>query len=158
MVETIDELSRLARELNQQSDNLNALIMTLNKKLAALNFGVEVWHAEPIEAGDFREGYDDEERLIEKYRGVVVLGYSKVQDTWQLAVREEMWRTDLASVGEREFTVNPDPPSPLLKAPRETRIKALRLVPKLLDDLRDEAKALLNSIGQGKKLAAKLGS
>ena len=158
MVETIDELSRLAKELNQQSDKLNALITSLNQKLAALNFGVEVWHNGAIEAGDFREEYDDEDRLIEKCRSVVMLGYSKVEDAWQLAVREETWKTDLASGGEREFTVNPDPPSPLLKAPRETRIKALRLVPRLLDDLRDEAKALLNSIEQGKQLAAKLGS
>jgi hypothetical protein len=37
------ELSVLSRKLNQKSDKTNEIITTINKKLAALNFCLEVW-------------------------------------------------------------------------------------------------------------------
>src|ERR1700733_5024866 len=39
----LGELAVLAQTLNSESDELNATIQTINEKLRALNFGVEVW-------------------------------------------------------------------------------------------------------------------
>lgn len=157
MVETISELTRLASELNEQSNNLNALITSLNEKLGAMNFGLETWNYETIAGDNYKEDYDDDGRLVDKYRRASELGYAKVEDVWQLAVREVTRKVDLESPGEYEYSVNVEYPSPLLKASREARIRALPLVRTLLDRLRDEAKDLLNAIAEGKKLAVKLG-
>jgi len=42
-VVNLSELTPLAKELNQTTDEINSIISTVNEKLAALNLGVEAW-------------------------------------------------------------------------------------------------------------------
>jgi hypothetical protein len=59
------ELAALAQALNSESDDLNSTIQTINEKLRALNFGVEVWC----------KGSDGD------------YGFARVDDQWQLATQ-----------------------------------------------------------------------
>jgi len=152
VVDTINELSNLAKKLNKKSDTLNATITTINGKLAKLNLGTEVWM--PMEEGDpyYRES-DDEERF--PMREETWLGYCKVNDEWELALKEVTVGTD--DQGERFADVlKSDPVRPLLQSSRENRVGAMKLIPRLLDAIEREAKYLLDTIDEAEKAAEKL--
>jgi hypothetical protein len=158
LVDTIGELSDLASKLNQQSDRLNSIISTTNAKLDKLKIGVEVWlKANPVVAENYHDEYDDEGRRIDRYRKVTLLGFAKVDDQWQLAVKQATFQTETDASGiEYEETVNPTQPQSLLKAGREIRSESMRLIPKLLDALKSKADRLLKNIEAAEKAAEKL--
>src|SRR5262249_34574924 len=134
MVDTINELSELSRKLNQKSDKTNEIITTINKKLAALNFGLEVWvERDWIESGDFNKVAIDQEDIYPREMEIAYLGYAYVEERWQLAVKEAtlLEHRDYAGEVVREDTEVRY--RPLLRASREARIAALPLVPDLLD-------------------------
>ena len=141
MVDTINELSDLSRRLNQKSDQLNELIGSINRKLANLNFGIEVWTmSEAVKA----EG-----------PSMAFLGYAKVEDEWQLAVwdRDEVLRTEdkgggLHRIGQNVWS--------LLKVSREVRLQAMPLVPRLLDDIKRRAEELLAGLARAEEAAENL--
>ena len=159
MVETINGLSRLSEKLNKKSNQLNSIISTANSKLAKLNLGAEVWLLrEPIQVGDFHDTYDDEcEHRIDRWRSATILGYSKVDDEWELSVKEVTFQTQFNPPGnDYEEVVNPKEPVSLLQASREVRINAMRVLPTLLDRLEKAANLLLESIQKAEETAAKL--
>ena len=155
MVETIKELSSLSTKLNQKSDKLNSIISTVNRKLTKLNFGIEVWLAhDPVEAGDYQVFYDENEHEESaSQRTITLLGYAKVDDEWQLAVKRTLCQINEA--GEEEIT-NTWGVQPLLKAPRVVRSSAMRLIPDLLDALKDRGESLLRAIEKAEKAAEEL--
>jgi hypothetical protein len=61
----VAELVPLATTLNSESNDLNSTIQTINEKIRALNFGIEVWC----------KGSDGD------------YGFARVEDVWQLAAR-----------------------------------------------------------------------
>ncbi len=160
MVETINGLSRLSKQLNEKSNNLNSIITTVNKKLAKLNLGVESWlENPPIKADDYRDIWDDDgEHRIDRSRYATLLGYCKLGDEWELSVKEATLQTEISNYDGREYEeiVNPRKPEPLLQASRDIRIKAMRLLPTLLNQIEREAKYLLDSIKEADKAASKL--
>jgi hypothetical protein len=138
MTTEMQELASVADKLNQESNEINTTIGALNAKLAALNLGLEEW-LEP-----------DEDHWQ--------LGYGKVQDQWQLAVRycAEI-RIQISLYGGREY-LEPVPGTeltvtPLLQATRELRIRALRYWPDLKSYLKDAAEARLKTIRDAKQKA-----
>jgi hypothetical protein len=159
MVDTISKLSDLASKLNKKSDTLNATITTINRKLEKLNLGVEAWlENSPIEPSDPYFGdHDDDEKwpLVDG----TLLGYARVEDEFQLAVKE----ATLAEFDSRGF-IHPDYYEitkswnlrPLLKANRNIRVRAMDYVPLLLDQIKSEATGLLKSIQEAEKAAENL--
>jgi hypothetical protein len=140
VVDTIKELSSIALKLNQKSDQLNALITSINAKLAKLNFGIEVW----LKSHPIKENGDSK----------VFLGYYKSKDEWQLTV----WDPD----DSLEPGDIPSPRSsgnlwPLTAASRELRLLAMPLIPKLLDGIKDKAEELLSGLEAAEKAAESLG-
>ena len=63
----LQELETISRTLNAESNELNTIISAFNAKLARLNVGLEAWLSP-----------DEDHNQI---------GYAKVNDQWQLAVR-----------------------------------------------------------------------
>jgi hypothetical protein len=140
VVDTINELSDLSRRLNQKSDQLNDLISSINGKLAKFNFGIEVWTMS--------------EAVMAEGSSMAFLGYTKIEDEWQLAVwdRDDVLRTEdsggLHRIGQNVW--------PLLKVSRKVRLQAMPLVPRLLDDIKRRAEELLNGLAQAEEAAENL--
>jgi hypothetical protein len=158
MVDTIEELSALSRKLNQSSDRINAVISGLNEKLANLNFGLEVWYETvPVEETDWETLDRSQVSVHPREKSLSYLGYCRFDDGWELALKSatltEMWDSDAEEVtSELSSVVH----RPLLKASREARAKAIRFIPRLLDEIKDEAQGLLRSIDEAEKVATKL--
>jgi hypothetical protein len=82
---------------------------------------------------------------------------STVEDEWQLAVKDTILGDKINQYGHPYQEIkNSNPPIPLLKSSRVMRIKATRLIPDLLDELKSEAEQLLNSIDEAEAAAKKL--
>jgi hypothetical protein len=159
VVDDINELSDLSRKLNEKSDALNAAISSINKKLAKLNFGVEVWlEQSPIECGDFDTNTSEiEDRLTDPTADATLLGYCHVEDAWQLAVKYVTLHARKDKLG-RVYNEATDSlqPRPLLKASRQLRFKSASEIPQILDRIKDEATLLLEGIEKAEKTASKL--
>jgi hypothetical protein len=125
----LGELAALAETLNSESDELNATIQTINTKLRALNFGVEVWCKE-IDS--------------------VAFGFCRIGDPseWQLAARSISLEFNN---GKKEYSY-----APLLKRNRNERIQGLEFVPEILGKLKEDAEHKVAAIRKAKQLAASL--
>ena len=157
MVDTINELSDLSRRLNEKSDKTNAIITTINHKLATLNFGLEVWLELDIENNNFSKVDPLQQTLLPREKTVTYLGYCNVEDGWQLATKTGQLIEDYDRDSEETFTELTDVDfKPLLKESRGVRVKALPLVPRLLDEVKEQAESLVKSIDDAEKAAEKL--
>ena len=158
MVETFKELSSLSRQLNIQSNKLASIISSINKNLSDLNFGVAVWiENDPVISNDWRDEHYDVEvdhRVVRTCRATL-LGYCQVEDAWQLAVKDVTLSDDPDNTYNYEIS-NSIQPHSLLSASREERIKAMRLLPKLLDLIKEEGEKLIEQISQAEAAAKKL--
>src|SRR4029077_11847379 len=92
----LTELSHLATKLNSQSNELNSAIDALNNQLTSLNLGLEVWlDTRPIEdSGLYYIQNRGHKQFGKKARDLAKLGYSKVEDKWQLAIKDETFIFD----------------------------------------------------------------
>ena len=142
MTNELKELESVARALNEESDEINTTITTLNAKLAALTIGLEVWL-----------GLDEDHYQI---------GYANVDEEWQIAtgyceefrwVEEPGWPegSHYEPVQATDFTL-----TPLLQEARELRIRGLRHIKALYRELCREAERGLGAIREAKKLAEEL--
>jgi hypothetical protein len=141
MVDTINELSSIALKLNQKSDQLNALITSINENLARLNFGIEVWlESHPVKENGNAKAF---------------LGYCKSKDEWQLAIwdpNDALELEDRPSVRLAGSNV-----WPLAEVSRELRLLAMPLIPKLLDGIKEKAEDLLKGLEAAERAAESLG-
>jgi hypothetical protein len=155
---SLNELSDVARKLNEKSNNLNRLISSTNERLQELNFGTEVWLVnDPIEASDVETVDREREVPVEPFCDANLLGYCELEDEWQLAVKETVLVRKTNALGSTWWQARDTTRFvPLLKATRAIRMKAMRLVPKLLDELKSEAEQLLKSIEKAEEQAKKL--
>ncbi len=147
MTTTINELTNLARQLEEKSSKVDSIIATVNRKLAALKLELEVWlDDDPADAGDY-EYYDEENEQSPRSREATLLGWSEFDEGWQLAVKDATLRTKTNWCGnEYEEVVNPRRPSPLVKQPRWLRMEAVRLLPALLTALQKKGKSAIEDI------------
>jgi hypothetical protein len=155
MVDAIKNLDELSRKLNHQSEKINSIITTLNAKLAALNLGVEVWlENHPLEHSEIRHRADEQDCDVMYHEGRV-LGYCRIDDNWELALKK-CWY-DFGEEGEeRQVTTVSDSETPLLKASRINRIKGLELLPDLLEKIKDRGEEMLEAIESAERVAEKL--
>jgi hypothetical protein len=129
MKDTLAELASLAQTLNSETDDLNDIIQTINGKLRAFNFGIQVWCKGPA---------------------TVDFGFARLGDPseWQLAARSVV--TDFGD-GRKEYSY-----APLLKRSRDERVEGLELVPDILRELKKDAAQKVSTIRRAKVLAASL--
>lgn len=150
MVDTINELSNLASKLNQKSDTLNKTIEDIEAKLNKLNLGVEAWlENHCVEIGD--PDHDRDEEVTS--RDEILLGFARFEDGWHLAIKDTVAEKD----ADGDFiTADVRSIRTLLTAPRNVRIKAMGLIPRLLDQIKAEAESLLKDIDAAEQSAKKL--
>jgi hypothetical protein len=129
----LSELAPLAKTLNDESNDLNKTIATLNQQIAALNLGIEIW-LNSEESEDYQLGF-----------GKVRIINDQSKHKWELAVRTKMFN------GNRF-----QQPTALLEASRDLRIEGLGCVPALLDRLKKAASDKIRVMQEAKKLAAEL--
>lgn len=122
----LESLSAVAKALNQESDDVNKVILALNEKLSAMNLGITLYL--PYDHG-------------------CSIGFDKIdvdqKSAWQLCWKDETWRD---SVGVQA----------LLKAPRDIRIQAVKNIGHLITALHGEAQSRIESIQYAKELIKEL--
>ncbi len=154
MTTTINELTNLARELEEKSSKVDSIIANANRKLAGLGLGFEVWLTDdPIRT----EGYqncDCRRNSGLRWCEATFLGWGDYFEDWQLMVKETTFEKAVGSRGsESEQAINSGPPTPLLDAEKTVQIKAMRLLPRLLDELKSEAEDIIASIENIERVA-----
>ncbi len=155
MVDTLSELSGLSSKLNTQSEKLNSIISSVNQRLKALNLGVEVWlKDEPIEKSGMKHRPDSQDCAV-MYQEQKVFGYCRIDGEWELAVKT-FWSDAVEEGDECEPTEMLDSEISLLKTSRANRIKALELLPDLLDEIKAGAQKMLDAISSAEEIAGNL--
>ncbi len=156
MVDTIKELSSLSKKLNEESNKLNSIISSINESLVKLNLGLEVWLTTPVVSDDWND-YDEASDQVAPWCEATLLGCTRVEDQWQLAVQEATLVKLHDQYGnEYNEPRNSRTPIPLLKASREVRLNAMSLLPMLLDELKRRGEELLQEIAKAEQAAEKL--
>jgi hypothetical protein len=152
MMVDISELAPIAKQLNEQTDQINKTISAINRKLAKLNLGIEIWLDKPLSADPWVED-DNEVRC----RDAFYLGYGRLGDTWELLAKEVTEEIKHDHEG-REYIeeFGRDRRASLLKGTRNARLSALEQLPELLDALKAEGERLLKLIDAGEKTAQSL--
>jgi hypothetical protein len=147
----IVELSHLAKQLNAQTDNLNKSIRELNRQLAGLNIGTEYWLQKPLESTGIRQ--DSSYSPARKYQIDTYLGYDKIGDDWQLAIKEVTTDYEWDREDGLERPVTEIDYTGLLSVSRDVRLLAAKQFNGLLDGLKRHVQEKLQSIKWAEKLA-----
>src|ERR1017187_7227850 len=153
MMVDISELAPIAKQLNEQTDQINKTISAINRKLAKLNLGIEIWLDEPLLSPD--PWVEDDNGVM--CRDAFYLGYGRLGDTWELLakeVTEEIKHDDEGREYIEEF--GRDRRASWLKGTRNARLAALEQLPELLDALKAEGERLLKLIRSEEKTAQSL--
>ena len=152
MMVDISELAPIAKQLNEQTDKINSIISTLNRKLGKLNLGIEIWLDTPLSADPWVED-DNEVRC----RDAFYLGYGRLGDKWELLAKEVTEEIKHDQEG-REYIeeLGRDRRASLLNGTRNARLAALEQLPELLDAMKTEGERLLKLIDAGEKTAQSL--
>jgi hypothetical protein len=149
-MEVVNELSRLAEKLNQESDAFTTRLASLNEKLNKLNLGVEVWLersplSDQLTAGNPMRDTNEQ----------TLLGFAKTPDGWGLAVKDVRiergyYENDLDCPWNCTYEVSQ--PKLLLKSSRQLRLKAASALPLLLEDIKEKAEQVLAQIEKARHL------
>lgn len=169
----LDGLANLAKSLNEESNQINEVLSTFEKRLGEMNLGVEAW-VRPwsfILPGHFRHERQGRWSALGTYRTGInaegeewlccdVLGYGLLPDStdskgsrYSLLIRTENYYKEKQEADPEPYWVFNDsnPPVPLLRASRELRLAALENLNYLVEALEDEARRLLSTIEKGRK-------
>jgi hypothetical protein len=113
-------LEDLSVRINTTSDSISDTLKRLEAKLANLRLGVEVWLDEPLTKDPLSDKKGAVQETISTF-----LGYTKVNGTWHIAIRNNAG--DILGDGPDENRV-----WPILQAPREERVAAVKRIPSLI--------------------------
>jgi hypothetical protein len=139
----LSSIDSSSKHLNTVSNNANALLRNIEKRLSAANIGLEVWwDKKPLEhIGSTDLGRDE----ISCAR-IQILGFARVDGEWCLAVRTMRYAWFIVQ-GDEEMREAVDVgPTALLRAPRNIRLAAMRLMPDFLNYLAKEIAATAASL------------
>jgi len=125
----LKQLSNVSHDLNEASNQLSEQIKNIEAALAAQKLGVRAWveirrTPEPQEASDGR---------IYQFTRVDSLGYDKHQGKWGLVVHS--WIDEFADANDSDVSF-------LRDAPRELRMSAVDALPKLIQEISEQASKL----------------
>lgn len=79
------------------------------------------------------------------------LGYGRHGEGWALLTRTRRWIRE--PNGQEEARVDDPVSKPLLRAARELRVKAVALIPQLIEALHHEASNVIKAVEKAKKIA-----
>jgi hypothetical protein len=148
----LDDLTPIARRLNNASDELNLALRRIEHRLNELGIGIDRF--EPIpgtrDVVSSRDSRDPEE--WSEYQ----VGYDRIGDRWALLIRRAHFVDEAPDVASEDCWTF-DEIKPLLKASRELRIKAVAAIPALLKALKAEAEEVLSVVDAAKRLAGESG-
>ena len=153
----LSDFQQNARQLNEASDSINTIITDIEQKMVSANAGLQYW----LEEDTLNVTEPKVHKVLDKSGDVKLfaqwsethLGFVKLtNEGWHLAFRE---RTASASEDEdgkagapTYETVKVDA---LWKAPRDIRIKALELMPRLVYHLNEAVAIAVRTIQQAKE-------
>jgi hypothetical protein len=135
------DLASVLRQINEESDALNASILEFEKQLIAMNPGFEVWVPSPFLVSDPDEPHTRGSQL----------GFAKFGRSWALVVRKVVFERHepsglhkkptwtLLGDGEGEY-------ARLMEATREERVAALDHFEFLVEQMHSEALVRLESL------------
>ncbi len=153
----LKDLTPLSKRLNTASDELNEAIESIQRKINTLSLGVEVWLTDAQAELSHEILTDDDTR----YARVQELGYGRFGDNWALLVRTADYELRRDESDGDWLYANPEHPlhvrvQPLLKTSRQIRVKAVDLIPGLVDALQRSATTVVDAVEKAKKLAQSL--
>lgn len=123
--ERLNQLGQAAQRLNEGSDQLNALISSIDKALGRLMIGMDYLHPRPLQ--ETMSVGRDGKRVIE----LSFLGYLRIQSEYHLCIKTvKILESKVALASESPGNV-----IPLLSAPRVVRHAAVDLFPELIQVL-----------------------
>jgi hypothetical protein len=142
---TFGDLTSAASDLNQASDDLTNIVNTFDAALLPLNIGIAVW----VEVS--RTHNESAPLLFETEE----LGYAKTEGSWGLTIRRLT-----GNVNNPEDSKVRDVWS-FNDAPRKVRLRAVELLPELIDELTKSAQRtaerLKKKLAQTREYTASIG-
>jgi len=153
MVDTkeLETLSHLAAQLNSTTDKLNEHIEQLNQILANLNIGLEYYRLDVLEGTGMLK--DSSQSPARKYEINTYLGYDKIEDKWQLALKDVTTEYEWDADERAEFPVTEYDYTPLRKASRDLRLKAVNQFDVLISELQRQIQRKLDTIQKAEEIA-----
>lgn len=147
--QALDRLATRADKLRQKTEEVNSILDAVSQKLASMKLGVTVWlspYGRPLLLGSSGD------TLVQKGWQ---LGFSKVDDQWQLAARPVTTR-ELPVPEEPHDTYTQleeqGPAIPLLKATRLVRVEACAHLVTLIDEIGERLDNMLKGIASATAL------
>ncbi|HEY3450902.1 MAG TPA: hypothetical protein VGK67_31390 [Myxococcales bacterium] len=152
--QTLTRIAQLSTKLNAETEELNAVIRDLDKRLDATKIGVAVWSGRIVDVSSTVEWNDDEERDVTLSKGWE-LGYAKVDDQWALAVKPQQGTDEPDERSNIPVTtwVDAGEPIRLLKAARIVRVEAAPHLESVLELIAERAAKYIEDIEKAKRLA-----
>jgi hypothetical protein len=139
----LSSIDSSSKRLNKVSNNGNAVLKGIEDRLQIANIGLEVWwDKEPLD----RMGSTDLRYDETACWRTQILGFARVGDDWCLAVRKMRNALYVFEGDEDRREAIDDGPTALLRAPRNIRLAALRVMPTFLAYLAKEIESAANSI------------
>jgi hypothetical protein len=156
-----DDLAPLAPRINEASNNLNTHLESIERRLNDLNLGVEAWISYPTLTSS-RVVTSDAERptTVNRQLESDELGYGRHGNTWALLVRTICYtQTRDPRSGEWEYVDDAQEEvqrTPLLRSRRHLRVAAVDVLPKLIDEIKQQANAVIEAVERARQIAASL--
>lgn len=138
-ISPLAELLAAAKQLNQASDQVNLELQKIEKALDAANLGLTFWlEDKPIDQSDAIGGIEPHD--TSEYTSDLV-GFARVEGKWRLAVKRlrrvsGFYQGDMDCPFANVFVEGEL--TPLLKASRELRLNALRVMPDFIAALKEK--------------------
>lgn len=153
----LQELARLSQRLNEETDELNNLILSLEKRLAGMSIGVSVWLGLALVESDSDYSSDEDDRDDRPWRDAWDIGYAKLGSEWRIATRHYRFRWSAEKDNWGDYQIEDDATVqvlPLRDAPRAVRVEAAECLDALVSKLREKVTHFIDSIQKAKKLAS----
>jgi hypothetical protein len=153
----LKDLEPLSKRINAASDELTKALDSIQRRVNELGLGVEIWLEDPRQElrREIIETSDVESRRVMR---LTELGYGRMGDGWGLLVRTRDYRQELSGSDweykDGDATIIDI--KPLLKAARGIRVRAVRQIPELIEQLRATAAEIIDSIEAAQKIADSL--
>jgi len=144
------KLGKLAKDLNEASDNFTAELLKIEEDLSQMNIGIEVEVRHPFDVGDtVNAGYDEkDQRPRATYR---YLGYRKLdRGSWRIVVNEYTMYNPGGPDDFEPFEGGPErvleSNKPLVDCTREIRLAAAHHVEMLLNRIADDVAETISTL------------
>lgn len=146
----LSTLSDRAAKLNAESDSLNSILATVERRLVEANVGVETWVKQALSSTDHVGD------LFQPTTWTALhLGFAKVEGKWCIATKSTRYVSGFFEGDTNCPFTNQyadGDPSPVSKASRDVRVLALEQLPLLIQAVTESAESCLDSIERAKSL------